>query len=90
MDEVKKNFHTYLLQPITRLLNTFTSKVSNLLLSWEVEGAGGFKSYPTSEIPNKYIYDGFLMTYSPILLLLLFHFLTLQKTNQRLTKAVIL
>ena len=53
-------------------LNTFTSKVSNLLLPLGTEGAGGFESYATSEIPNKYIYDAFLMTYLPILLLLFF------------------
>ena len=34
-------------------MNTFTSKISNLLLRWGAEEAGGFESYPTSEIPNK-------------------------------------
>ena len=58
-------------------LNTFTSKVSNLLLPFGVEGTGGIESYPTSEIPNKYIYHAFLVTYVPILLLFFFHFLTL-------------
>ena len=58
-------------------LNAFTSKVSNLLLSLGAEGAGGFESYPASEITNKYIYDAFLITYLPILLLLFFHFLAL-------------
>ena len=46
-------------------LNTFTSKVSNLrnlLLPLEAEGAECFESYPTSEMPNKYIYDA-LFTY---------------------------
>ena len=56
----------------------------------EAEEAGGFESYPTSEIPNKNIYGAFLMTYLPILLLLLFHFLALQKSSRRLTKALIL
>ena len=53
-------------------LNTFTSKFSNLLLPLGAELAGGFVSYATSEIPNQYIYDAFLMTYS--------HFLALQKS----------
>ena len=44
-------------------LNIFTSKISNLLLPVWAEGAGGCESYPTSEIPNKYIYDAFLMIY---------------------------
>ena len=66
-----------------------------MLLPWgggmgEAEEAGGFESYPTSEIPNKNIYGAFLMTYLPILLLLLFHFLALQKNSRRLTKALIL
>ena len=59
-------------------LNTFTSKVSDLLLPLGTKGAGGFESYATSEIPNKYIYDTFLTTYLPILLLFFFHFLALQ------------
>ena len=71
-------------------LNTFTSKVSNLLLPLGAEGAGGFESYPTSEIPNKYIYDAFLMTYLPILLLLFFTFWHFKGVNRRFTKAVIL
>ena len=70
-------------------LNTFTSKVSNLLLPLGTEGAGGFESYATSEIPNKYIYDAFLMTYLPILLLL-FTFWHFKGVNRRFTKAVIL
>ena len=41
-------------------LNTFTSKVSNLLLRLGAEGTGDFESYPTSEIPNKYIYDAMM------------------------------
>ena len=53
-------------------LNIFTSKVSNLLLPLETEEAGAFESYPTSEIPNKYIYDNFSMFYLSILLLFLF------------------
>ena len=61
-------------------LNTLISKVSNLLLPLGVEGAEGFKSYPNIEIPSKYIYDAFLMTYLPILLLLFFHFLALQRS----------
>ena len=39
---------------------------------------GGFESYPTSEILNKYIYDTLLMIYLSILLF--FHFLALQKS----------
>ena len=53
-------------------LSTFTSKVSNLLLPFGAEGTGGFESYPTSEISNKYFYDTFLMTNLPILLLFFF------------------
>ena len=37
------------------------------------------ESYPTNDIPNKYIYDAFLMIYLSILLLLFFHFLVLQR-----------
>ena len=61
-------------------LNTFTSKVSNLLLPLGAEGAGGFESYPAREIPKKYTCDAFLMAYLPILLLLLFNFLALQRS----------
>ena len=61
-------------------LNIFTSKVSNLLLPLRAEGAGGFESYSTSQIPNKYIYDALLMIYLSILLLLFFHFLVLQRS----------
>ena len=43
-----------------------------MLLPLGADGAWGFESYPTSEIPNKYIYDGFLMFYLFILLLLFF------------------
>ena len=42
-------------------LNMCTSKVLNLPLPLGTKGAGGFESYITSEIPNKYIYDAFLM-----------------------------
>ena len=55
-------------------LNIFTSKVSNLLLPVGFEETRGFESCPTSEIPNKYIYDSFLMIYLSFLLLFL-HFL---------------
>ena len=48
--------------------------------------AGGCESYATSEIPNKYIYDAFLMIYLSILLLF-FHFFVLQVSE---SKAVIL
>ena len=61
--KLRKAFTPIYYNLFTRLLNTFTSKVSNLLLPWEVEGAGDFKSHPTSETHNKYIYDGFLMTF---------------------------
>ena len=53
-------------------LNICTSKVLNLLLPLGAKGAGGFESYTISEIPNKYIYDAFLMIYLSILLLLFF------------------
>ena len=49
--------------------------------------AGGCESYATSEIPNKYIYDAFLMIYLSILSLLFFHFFVLQVSE---SKAVIL
>ena len=71
-------------------LNIFTIKVSNLLLPLEDEGAWVFESYPTSEIPNKYIYDGFLMIYLSILLLLFFTFWHFKGVNCRFGKAVIL
>ena len=48
-------------------LNIFTSEVSNLLLHFGAEWAWGFESYPPSEIPNKYIYDAFLIIYLSIL-----------------------
>ena len=62
-------------------LNIFTSKVSNGLLPFGVEGAGSFKSNLTSEIPNKYIYEAFLMIYLSILL---FCFLSLFDTSKEL------
>ena len=71
-------------------LNIFTSKTSNLLLLLEAEepeGAGGCESYPTSEISNKYIYDAFLMIYLPILLMLFFYFLVLQRSESEIHKA---
>ena len=72
-------------------LNIFTSKISNLLLPLGAEGVGGFESYPTSEIPNKYIYDAFLMISLSILLLLFFvTFWLFIRVNRRFTKAVIL
>ena len=74
-------------------LNIFTSKVSNLQLPLETEGPGAIESYPTSEIPNKYIYYAFLMIYlSFLVLLLLLFFVTFwhfKRVNQRFTKAVI-
>ena len=54
--------------------------MSNLLLPLEAEGVGSRESYPTNDIPNKYIYDAFLMIYLSILLLLFFHFLVPQRT----------
>ena len=62
--------------------NIFTSKISNLLLPLRAEGAegaGGRESYPTNDIPNKYIYNAFLMIYLSISLLF-FHFLVLQRS----------
>ena len=40
---------------------TFTNKISNLLFPLGAEGAGGRESYPTNDIPNKHIYDAFLI-----------------------------
>ena len=62
-------------------LNIFTSKISNLLLPWigEAEGAGGRESYPTNDIPNKYICDAFLIIYLSILLLFVLLFGTSKK-----------
>ena len=60
-------------------LNIFTIKVSNLLLPLGAEGAGGFESYPTSEIPNKYIYDVFLITYFSIFVAVVFSFFDTSK-----------
>ena len=68
-------------------LNIFTSKILNLLLPLWAEGAGAFESYPTSEIPNKYIYDTFLMIYLSILLLLFCTFWHFKEVNQRFTRA---
>ena len=50
-------------------LNICKSKVLNLLIPLGAKGAGGFESYITSEIFNKY---AFLMIYLSILLLLFF------------------
>ena len=41
--------------------------------------AGDSESFPTNDIPNKYIYDAFLMIYDAILLLF-FDFLVLQRS----------
>ena len=65
----------YLILFLVFRLNTFTNKVSNLLLRLGAEWAGGFESYPTSEIPNKYIYDVFfndLFTYFIVVVFPLF------------------
>ena len=40
-------------------LNTFTNKISDLLLPLGTERAGGRESYPPNDIGNKYIYDAF-------------------------------
>ena len=48
------------------------------MLPFGVEWAGGFESYPTIEIPNKYIYDAFLMI-SLSILFLFFHFFGISK-----------
>ena len=71
-------------------LNIFTIKVPNLLLPLGAEVTGCFESYPTSARPNKYIYNGFLLIYLSILLLLFFPFWNFKGVNQRFTKAVIL
>ena len=71
-------------------LNIFTIKVSNLLLPLRAEGAGGFESYTTSEIPNKCIYDAFLIIYLSVLLLLFFvTFWHFKVVNQKFIKAVL-
>ena len=61
-----------------------------MLPLWDegAEGAGGRKSYPTNDIPNKHIYEAFLMIYLSILLL--FTFCYFKGVNQRFTKAAIL
>ena len=51
-------------------LNIFTSKISNLLLPLGVEEVRSRESYPTNDIPNKYICDAFLMIYLSVLLFL--------------------
>ena len=61
-------------------LNIFTIKVPNLLLPSGAEVAGCFESYPTSAILNRYIYNGFLLNYLSISLLLFFPFLELQRS----------
>ena len=67
----------YLILVFVFRLNIFASKVLNLLLSLEAEGAWGLESFSTSEIPN----DVFLMIYFSILLLFLFnHFSELQSS----------
>ena len=55
-------------------LNIFVSKISNLLLSVVAERAGNRESYQTNDIPNKCVYDAFLLTYLPFLLLFIFIF----------------
>ena len=64
-------------------LNTFTSKISDLLLPLEAEGARVRESYPPSDTTNKYIYDAFFC-YDDLcmflLLLLFFHFLIPQRS----------
>ena len=71
-------------------LNTFKSKVSNLLLTLGAEGAVGFKSYPTSEIPNKYIYDAYNDLFTYFVAVVFFTFCHFRGVNRRSTKAVIL
>ena len=48
-------------------------------VTFAAEWTGSFKSDPTSEIPNKYIHDAFLMIYFSFLLLLFFHFFDASK-----------
>ena len=62
-----------------------TSKVLSLPLPIGEKGTGGFESYTTSKIPNKYIYDTFLMIYLCILLLLL---ISLFGTSKRMDQNV--
>ena len=76
-------------------LDTFKSKVSNLLLTLGAKGAVGFKSYPTSEIPSKYIYDAYndLFTYFVavfFVVVVVFTFCHFRGSSRRSTKAVIL
>ena len=61
--------------------------MSNLLLAFGVKEAGEREYYPTNDIPNKYIFDTFLMIYLSILLLLFSFFGTakeLIRDSQRL------
>ena len=69
-------------------MNIFTSKTSNLLLLLGAGGVGGFESYPTSEVSNKYIHDGFLMIY--LYILFFFTFWYFKGVNQLFAKAIIL
>ena len=62
----------YLILCFVFRLNICKSKVLNLLLPLGAEGAGGSESCTTSEIPNKHIYDAFLMIYLSVVLLLFF------------------
>ena len=69
----------------------FLSKVSNLLLPLGAEADRTSESCPTSETPNKHIYDALLMIYLSILLLLFFvTFWHFKGVNWRFKKAVIL
>ena len=64
-------------------INIFESKTSNLLYGLkEPEGTVGCKSYSTSEIPNKYIYDAFPMIY--LFLCCFFHVLVRQRSESEI------
>ena len=57
-----------------------TRKVLNLLLPFGAKETEGFESYTTSETPNQYIYDAFLMIYF-FVVVAVFHFLALQRSQ---------
>ena len=68
-------------------MKIFTSNGSNLLLplgAVGAEAARDCKSYPNSNIPNKYIYDVFLIFYLSILLLLFIQFLVFQGSESEI------
>ena len=71
-----------------------TSKISNLLLPVDSEGAegvGGRESYPANDISNKYIYDAFycLLFIVVIPYCCFFTFWYFKGVNQRFTRVAV-